>query len=171
MRGVGLALGIVFGAALLVWAPGVQAQDHGDDHQFHPHHVAVMVGGMTPLSETSETSWALGVDYGYNFNERWGAGIGADFTIGDHKRAALFAGGISYSLLGGLKLGTGPGIEIVEKDRPSGGTKNSSYFVWWFGAAYEFHVGSLSIGPIVFLDFVGETKTNLTYGLTVGTGF
>ena len=102
-----------------------------------------MVGGMTPLSETSETSWALGVDYGYNFNEQWGAGIGADFTIGDHKRAALFAGGISYSLLGGLKL----------------------------GAAYEFHVGSLSIGPIVFLDFVGETKTNLTFGLTVGTGF
>ncbi len=168
---LGLALGIVFGTALLVEAPGVQAQDHGDDHQFDRHHVAAMVGGMTPLSETSETSWALGVDYGYNFNERWGAGIGADFTIGDHKRAALFAGGISYSLLGGLKLGTGPGVEIVEKDQPSGGTKNSSYFVWWFGAAYEFHVGSLSIGPIVFLDFVGETKTNLTYGLTVGTGF
>ena len=39
------------------------------------------------------------------------------------------------------------------------------------GTAYEFHVGSLSIGPILILDFVGETKTNLTYGITVGTGF
>lgn len=166
-----LAPGILLGAALIAGVREAPAQQHGDDHEFHRHHVAVMAGGMTPLSVTSETSWALGVDYSYNFNEQWGAGIGADFTIGDYKRSSLFAGGVSYSLLGGLKLGTGPGIEIVEKDQPSGGTKNSSYFVWWFGTSYQFHVGSLSIGPIVFLDLVGETKTNLTYGITVGTGF
>lgn len=166
-----MAPGFVLGAALLLQAPSVLAQEQDDHHDFHHHHVAVVVGGMTPLSETSETSLALGADYTYSFDEHWGAGIGADLTFGDHKRAALFAGGAHYTLPIGLKLGTGPGMEIVEKDKPDGGTKNSSYFVWWVGAAYEFHVGSLSIGPILFLDFVGETKTNLTYGVTIGTGF
>jgi hypothetical protein len=171
VRIVRLAPGIVFGSALLLWAPQARAQDHTDDHEFHQHHVGVVAGGMTPLSETSQTSLALGVDYTYRFNERWGAGIGADATFGDHKRAAVFAGGATYNLTPALKIGTGPGIELVEKDQPSGGTKNSSYFVWWIGTGYEFHVGSLSIGPILILDFVGETKTNLTYGITVGTWF
>ena len=166
-----LAPGFILGAMLLLQAAPVHAQEQDDHHEFHHHHVAVMGGGMTPLTETSETSWAFGADYTYRFDEQWGAGIGVDLTFGDHKRAALLAGGAHYTLPFGLKLGTGPGMEIVEKDKPDGGTKNSSYFVWWIGAAYEFHVGSLSIGPILFLDFVGETKTNLTYGVTVGTGF
>ncbi len=159
-------------AALLFPALSATAQEHEEGHHdFHHHHLAVVAGGMTPLSETSETSFAVGADYSYSFDGHWGAGIGADFTFGDHKRAALLAGGVHYALPSGLKLGTGPGMEIVEKDQPDGGTKNSNYFVWWIGAAYEFHVGSLSIGPILFLDFVGETKTNLTYGVTLGTGF
>ena len=169
-----VAPGIVFCATLYPGgvAASLPAQDHvADDHHLHHHHVAFMAGGMTPLSETSETSFALGADYEYRIDERWGGGAGADFTFGDHKRAALFAGGASYRPLPALKVGTGPGLELVETDKPSGGMKNSTYFVWWVGASWEFHIGSLSVGPILYLDFVGETKTNLTYGATIGTGF
>lgn len=151
---------------------GQESSDHAaDDHQFHHHHVGVLVGGMTPLSETSETSFALGADYEYRFNERWGAGAGVDFTFGDHKRAAVVAGAVTYRLTPALRVGTGPGFEVVEKDKPGGGTKSKAYFVWGFLASYEFHLGSLSLAPTLYLDFVGETKTNLTYGITVGTGF
>ncbi len=59
----------------------------------------------------------------------------------------------------------------MEKDKEGGGTKSSAFFVWSVGASYEFHVGPLSLTPTAYLDFVGETKTNLTYVLAVGTGF
>jgi len=153
-------------------ADSARAQGHAeDDHDFHHHHVGVLVGAMTPLSETSQTSFALGADYEYRFNERWGTGLGIDFTFGDHKRTSLVATGVSYRLTPSLKVGTGPGLEMVEKDKSGGGTETKPYFLWGFAAAYDFHVGSLSVAPTLFLDLVGETKTNLTYGLTVGTGF
>ena len=101
----------------------------------------------------------------------WGAGIGADFTFGDHKRTALFAAGVTFRPTPALRLSTGPGFELVETEQSGGGTKNKAYFVWGITAFYEFHVGPLAIGPNVILDFVGETKTNLTYGVAVGTGF
>jgi hypothetical protein len=166
------AVGIALALLLASPAWGQEAHDdHHDDDHFHANHVAVVVGGMTPLSETSQTSFALGADYERRLNPLWGIGIGADFTFGDHKRTALFAGGVSYRPTPELRLGTGPGFELVEKDQSGGGTKNKAYFIWGFSAFYEFHVGSLAIGPNVILDFVGETKTNLTYGIAVGTGF
>ena len=84
---------------------------------------------------------------------------------------ALVATGVTYRLVPALRLGTGPGLEVVEKDQPGGGIKSTPYFLWGFAAAYEFHVGSISLAPTAMLDLVGETKTNLTYGIAVGTGF
>jgi hypothetical protein len=159
--------------AMLTAAPAAGQEAHGDsnDDHFHANHVAVMAGGMTPLAETSETSFALGADIERRFNPTWGFGIGIDFTFGDHKRAAVVGTGVTYRPIPDLKLGTGPGFEVVETDTSSGGTKKKLYFIWGFIFGYDFHVGSLSIGPLVFLDFVGETKTNITYGISVGTGF
>ena len=154
-----------------VTCPLAGQEDASDDHRFHHHHVAVVAGGITPLSETSETSFAMGADYEYRFDERWGTGVAVDFTFVDHKRTALVATGITYRPTPALRLGTGPGFEVVEKDQPAGGTKSTPYFLWGVSGAYEYHVGSLSVAPTVILDFVGETKTNLTYGIAVGTGF
>ncbi len=163
-----------FAFALLTTAPVSAQEAHGDAHDeehFHRNHVAVVVGGMTPLSETGQTSFALGADYERRLDPVWGVGVGADFTIGDHERSALFGTGVSFRPTPALRLGTGPGFELLETDESSGGTKNKAYFIWGFTAFYEFHVGSLAIGPNVILDFVGETKTNITYGIAVGTGF
>lgn len=142
-----------------------------DDHGFHRHHAAISAGGMTPLDEKGETSLALGVDYEYRFDERWGAGVVADAVLGSHKRAALFATGVSFRPTPRLRVGTGPGFELVEKDKPDGGTKNKAYFVWGFHGYYEFHMGNYAVGPVIFLDFVGETETNVTYALSIGRGW
>jgi hypothetical protein len=120
---------------------------------------------MTPLAEKSETSWALGGDYERRFNETLGAGIGVDFTFGDHKRAAILATGVTYRPIEALRLSTGPGLEWVDKDKAGGGTSTKAYFLWGIGTAYDFHLGDWSLTPTVYLDFVGETKTNLTYVL------
>ncbi len=174
LRHVQRASAACLALALLTAAPAYGQEAHGDAHEddhFHANHVAVVVGGMTPLSETSQTSLALGADYERRFNPLWGAGVGVDFTIGDHKRTALFGAAVTFRPTPALRLSTGPGFELVEQDQSSGGTKNKAYFIYGFAAFYEFHVGPLAIGPNVILDFVGETKTNLTYGIAVGTGF
>lgn len=145
------------------------ANDSSDHH--HKNHVAVFAGGMTPLSAKSETSFALGADYIRRFSPEWGIGVGADFTFGDHKRTSLFALGLTFNATPALRLATGPGFELVDKPQTSGGTKTTAYFVWFVSGYYGFHVGSLSLGPMVIVDFVGETKTNVTYGISAGTGF
>jgi hypothetical protein len=165
-----LAGALLTGNADSLLAQGAPRYAAADEH-FHHHHVGVLVGGMTPLSETSETSWALGAEYEYRFNELWGTGLGMDFTFGDHKRTALLATGVSYRVTPAFKVATGPGVEWVEKDKSDGGTKTTPYFLWGFMFAYDFHVGSLTLSPTLYLDFVGETKTNLTYGIAIGTGF
>ena len=70
-----------------------------------------------------------------------------------------------------LRLSAGPGFEVVENDKEGGGAKSKPYFLIGFGAAYDFHAGPVSLTPTVFLDLVGETKTNLTFGLAAGVGF
>ena len=173
MQKVGLTLAML-GVLVAGNAGFLLAQDGNqvdDDHHFHHHHVGVLVGGMTPLSETSETSFALGAEYEYRFNEKWGTGLGVDLTFGDHKRAALVATGVSYRVTPAFKVATGPGVEWVEKDKSGGGTTTKPYFLWGFMFAYDFHVGSLTLSPTLYVDFVGETKTNLAYGIAIGTGF
>ena len=133
-----------------------------------------MVGGMTPLSETDHTSFALGADYERRFTPVVGVGIVGDLTFGDHERGAVVATGVTVRPVPSLRLSAGPGFEVVEITETTGGmteTKNKLYFLIGLGAAYEFHAGAVSLSPTVFLDFVGETKTNLTYGVAVGYGF
>jgi hypothetical protein len=43
--------------------------------------------------------------------------------------------------------------------------------IWGVSGYYEFHVGDFAVGPVLFVDFVGETKTNLTYALSIGRGW
>lgn len=164
---------LLVGLLLAAGAPAVaqETAPRPGDHELHHHHVGVLVGAMTPLSETSATSFALGAEYEYRFSQLFGTGLTTDFTLGDRKRTALVATGVTYRLTPDLKVMTGPGFEVVDQDQPDGATTSKVYFVWGFGAAYEFHVGSVSLTPMVLLDFVGETKTNLTYGIAIGTGF
>ena len=49
--------------------------------------------------------------------------------------------------------------------------KGSVYFVFRVAASFDIEFGRFSVSPIVYVDFVGETETNVTYGLSLGWGF
>jgi hypothetical protein len=150
------------------------AQETGDAHSDgarHPNHVAFMVGAMTPLEETDHTSFAIGVDYERAIAERWGVGVGADFAYGDHDRSAVAALGAAFYATPQWKLATGPGGERVDKAKSDGTTKTSWYFLWFVSTGYAIHAGETTITPLLIVDFVGETKTNLTLGVSVGLGW
>ncbi len=115
--------------ALVFYALPMQALSAQGDEHFHHNHLAVMVGGMTPLSATSTTSFAVGVDYERRFTTSVGAGLVADFTFGDHARSSLIATGVTYRPTSALRLSAGPGIELVETAATGGGTKTKAYFL------------------------------------------
>ena len=60
----GFCLGLVACVALAICPAAVFAQD---DHGFHHHHLAVFLGGTTPLDSASggKTSFTIGADYEY----------------------------------------------------------------------------------------------------------
>lgn len=139
------------------------------EHTWHANHAAVFVGGMSPIHESKETSLALGINYERRITQAFGVEALADFTIGSHERTALFAAGVTYRPFSdtGLKLMTGPGFELEDHD----GHGENVNFIYGVGAAWEFHLGQVSLAPTVYADFLGETKTNITFGIGLGTGF
>ena len=142
---------------------------HSVEHEWDKNHVAAFVGGMAPLNNGHETSLALGLSYERRLTEMFGLEVLADFTIGSHERTALFATGLTYRPFTelGLKLMTGPGFELEQHE----GHATKVNFVYGVGAAWEFHLGEVSVAPTVYFDFLGESKTNLTFGIGIGTGF
>ena len=139
------------------------------EHEIKHNHVAAFVGGMTPFGNPNDTSFALGLSYERRLNQKFGLEALVDLAIGSHGRAALFMAGVTYRPFReyGLKLMTGPGFELEEH----GGHAVQANFVYVVGAAWEFHLGSVSIAPTVHADFLGESNTNITYGISIGTGF
>ena len=147
-------------------------ESHSDieaEHEMEHNHVAVFVGGMSPVGNSKVTSLALGLNYERRLNETFGLEVLADFTVGSHERAALFMTGVTYRPFReyGLRLMTGPGFEIAEHD----GHPLKVSFVYGVGAAWEFHLGKVSIVPAMHADFMGDSKTNITFGISIGTGF
>ncbi len=157
----------------VVSASPVSASETGDaDQHFHHNDIGVFVGGTTPFNEEAggKTAPTIGVEYERRFSPTVGAVLIAEFVGDDHKRDYLFAVQFTYRI-SKLRLGIGPGFELTEKDKPSGGTNLSEHFVIVTRANYVFHVGKISVAPTVGIDLIGETKTNLVYGLAVGYGF
>ena len=166
---------VVFAAPVAAQSSQAEHDDEHDDHHAHPNHIAVFVGATTPTKAKAETSFTLGADYERRFTDLIGVLAIADFALGDHKRTALFAANVAFHPVSGLRLAIGPGFELVEKDTitSSGaeGTKLGAYFVIRGSVLYEFHVGEWSVGPVLAVDAIGETKTNIVYGLSIGRGF
>jgi len=56
---------------------------------------------------------------------------------------------------------------------PSSGTGTCcTHFVFRLGAGYDVPIGArFMLTPNIDVDFVGETKANLTYGVYLGFGF
>ena len=147
-----------------------------DDHHFHHHHLALFVGGTTPLDSASggATSFTMGADYEYRFTAVVGALVLFDHVPGDHHRDWLFGAMFAVRPIDALRIAAGVGFELVDTDVTSGGTtttKTKAYFVTPVRTSYEFHVGKFTIAPTVGVDFIGETKTNIVYGLSLGHGF
>ena len=164
---------MVVTGALLALPATVEAQD---DHDLHHHHIAVFVGATTPFDSASggKTGFTIGADYEYRINHTLGTMLLFDHVMGDHKRDWLFGAMFAVRPVDAWRIAAGVGFELADKDVTSGSTTTTTtkaYFVLPTRTSYDFHVGNFSISPTFGIDFIGETKTNIVYGLAVGYGF
>ncbi len=157
--------------------PGVsQAQAHEStaDH-FHRNHVAIVLGATTPLDkEVNSTAFTIGADYERLFTRVVGARLAIDFTGSNHTRNGLIALELVVRPVPPLALVAGPGLEFVDKEETHDGvmtTEHETDAVFRVGASYDVALGPMTIGPTALLDFLGETKTNLVFGVATGIGF
>ena len=144
------------------------------DGDLHMHHndIGLFVGGTTPFDKDTggRSAPTTGAEYERRFSSSVGAMVMAEYVGHKHKRNYLFAVLFTYRL-SALRLAVGPGSELVEQDRPSGDTKLSEYFVIVTRVSYAIHIGNFALAPTVGIDLIGDTKTNLIYGLSAAYGF
>jgi hypothetical protein len=154
------------------------ADQHHTDHHFHKHHLALFTGGATNFSH-HETKPGLGLDYEYRLANIIGLGLVAEVEFTE-KESFLFSVPVFYHPVKGLKIYLGPALFSTvehheEKTNDTHGTHEvheparSTHFGGRLGAAYDFHIGKVSIGPSLNYAF-GKTNA-LIYGINLGLGF
>ena len=151
--------------------PSIASEDGTDTHP-NQNEIGVFFGGTTPFNEDAggKTAPTIGVEYERKLNERFGVVALAEFVGDEHHRDYLFAIGMSYRVRG-VVIAAGLGSETAEVDKPDGTINETTHFVIATRVGYEIHFDKISLAPTAGLDFVGETKTNLVWGISAGYGF
>ena len=126
---------------------------HLEEH----YHFSVFAGYTTDHKD--RTGYKLGLEYEYRVGDRAGLAGSFDFTGKDFEIFALSVGSTFYPFSFPLI----PAVAVGAK------YDKEKWDIFFRGAiAYDFHVGSFSIGPMVMWDIYNQEKNIVSYGLTVG---
>jgi hypothetical protein len=143
---------------VLLTASILQAQDkkkpkHLEDH----YHLSLFAGFSTDLK--GNAGYKLGIEYEYRLNKRMGVGGTFDFTGKDFKIFSFSVGADFYLFKFPLILGAGLGAK----------NQGSKWKPFVRGiAVYDFHIGKISLGPIVMYDIYFDNKDIISPGITFG---
>lgn len=137
------------------WAEATEAE--GD----HRNHVALMGGAVfVPHTPSAAT---VGADYAYRLpllGDRLSVTALVELAFAE-ELATILGLGLGVHPVGGLRIVLAPGVELAHGE---------VVFLFRFGAGYDFHLGSFSLGPVIYADYVhGHLAT--VAGLQVGVGF
>jgi len=134
---------------------GALAQEHGaaDEHGHESGHEVVLAVGL--VHEGRDNDIAAGFEYGYRFNERWGAGVIVERLWGNQTSTIWALPVVRH--FGGWEALVAPGVE-----RRSSGSKE----MLRIGVARRYATDLGPIVPVAALDFLdGETILVLSVGL------
>jgi len=132
------------------------------------HHIALFNGATTNFSHKS-TSYTVGIDYAYRFSKLIGAGLLVEYIAAEPDETLVGIPVIAHPYKGS-KIFVAPMAAFAEDHHAAGHDgKREGSFAFRIGLGYDFHLGSLSIGPAVDFDF-GKTEA-INYGVVIGFGF
>jgi hypothetical protein len=143
------------------------AQEGSENEELEKRHSLAFVIGYTHIPEatkdgkTEESVFlpTLGLDYFYEFDEKWFLGAAFDIELGKYEIdyeddkitreiAAVFAALVGYEVLPGWSVMSGAGIELE---------KNKDIFVIRFSTEYTFELGNdWGLFPVFTYDFKKE---------------
>jgi len=155
------------GVLVLITMAGqaLAASEQEGDQAFEPHHhIAGILGyAFERKRGKDEEAGAIGIDYGYRFSERWGAG-GFIEALGDDVVRDVSLGLIAnWHPAEGLALFAGPGFEFTEKD---------DEWLLRIGAGYDFHLqNGWVLGPKLTYDMISGGKRTTILALSLGKEF
>ena len=144
--------------------PAQEAHDgtdtHSSEHSYHANTIGMFVGFATEDEGVRENGFALGLEYEYRINQRFGIGGVIERTGGDID-TWVYAIPFAYHN-GSWKLYVAPGIEDGE---------HGSEDLIRFGVEYGFHFDKWEISPQLDLDIVDRDTEVWVLGVVFARGF
>lgn len=160
--------------------PGTHAgsgahEAHGEGY---PNNGLAFVLGGTYESQEKRTLFTFGLEYERLMNPNLGVVLRAEYVT--KVDAVLLVAPVVYRNASGLRLLTGPGLELIAR-RPhwepgsAEPEQAKNLFFWRFGGGYDFPISERhSIAPAVGLDFVredGRWVWAVVLAVTIGVDF
>ena len=132
--------------------------------EFKRHHLSVLIGAATD-SAMSVNNFNGGVEYEYQFNERFGTGValeGTDPSAGIRSMVGFVP--LFIHPWRGVRLTVGPGFELDENQ--------DADFAMRFGAGYRFKLSeSLTLSPEFNADMPTSGDPVYVWGARLGYAF
>ena len=137
-----------------------------DDVMVPHQHAAVFVGAGVETKRDGrerEVGIALGGEYEFRFQEKWGFGGVIEGLGKDTLRDVVIAVPVSFHPAAGWRLFAGPGYEFTEqKDKA----------LLRVGIGYEFHLhGHWTLSPEIVADFISGGAQTWLGGIAIGYEF
>jgi hypothetical protein len=132
---------------------------------FPRHHLAFFVcGGIEKEHGHSESGYALGLEYEFRFNAKWGLGIDLEKLFGNETdRSGIVALPLSFHPSENWRFFLGPGYESHDK---------KDKFLIRTGIAYEWELkNGWSLSPEFIADFLDGGAKTYVAGIAIGHGF
>lgn len=162
---------VLFAMVLIVIGAALDAQPASANeesvHREYPHsHGALFVGAGLEQAKNGhqEEAAALGLEYEYQFEEKWGVGVDVErlFGSGTH-RSSVAVVPVSFHPTESWRLFAGPGFELSE---------TGDKFLGRIGVAYELPLrNKWSASPEILVDFIEDGATTIVLGIALGRGF
>lgn len=145
----------------------VTAHGAGPGEEFAPHHhVAGFLGAGLETKRDGrekEIGIALGLEYEYRFDPRWGVGGIFEALGKDTLRDVVVVVPFSFHPGGPWRVFFGPGYEFTEKKDKA---------LLRVGVGYEFHLDEhWTIAPELLGDFISGGAVTVLGGIAIGYGF
>jgi len=154
-----LAIALV---VLCVGAARASEQAHEAEHEYHTHHISVLLGAaIEPRHDEIESGFTYGLDYEFPPHRLFGIGALIEFTAGDLRGGVVMAP---------FFLHPWRGLALVVAPRAEFRDYRDAAFLVRVGTAYLFPIGRFSLGPEFSVDIVDREPIYVT-GLVLGVGF
>lgn len=148
-----------FVARELAEETGPPANEDPDEVEFKRHSLAIITRYVT--EERADGGVALGLEYVYRFHEHWGTAAYVEYVAGEIDAVVLGAT-LNFRPIEPWGIALGPGYELSE-DHPR--------WILRLGTFYEFEVGTFTITPAAYVDWLEGGGFAVLAGLNFGIRF